>query len=88
MLAKAERAGMIAPGKATGFLTVLGSLATTIDHQGTDLVLTDAYALATSYRLTGYDAVYLELARRRNPPLATLDADLPRACRAAGGTVL
>lgn len=39
--------------------------------------------LATSHALSPYDAVYVELARRRKLPLATLDAALVRAGRAA-----
>jgi hypothetical protein len=41
-------------------------------------VLTEVYSLATRYRLTAYDASYLELALRRNLPLATLDIELNR----------
>jgi predicted nucleic acid-binding protein len=43
--------------------------------------------LAARYRLTLYDAAYLELARRRSLPLATLDQDL-RAAAAAEDIVL
>lgn len=39
--------------------------------------------LAGRHELTTYDAAYLELALRRKLPLATLDADLVRAARAA-----
>jgi len=38
--------------------------------------------LAERYRLTLYDAAYLELAVRRNLPLATLDAELQAAAKA------
>jgi len=40
--------------------------------------------LAEQYRLTAYDAAYLELARRIGLPLATLDSDLRKAATAAG----
>jgi predicted nucleic acid-binding protein len=40
------------------------------------------FRLARHYRLTVYDASYLELASRAGLPLATLDADLVRAARA------
>jgi predicted nucleic acid-binding protein len=40
------------------------------------------FNLARKYRLTFYDAVYLELAARRRLPLATLDGDLIAAARA------
>lgn len=43
--------------------------------------------LAARHRLTLYDAVYLELARRRGLPLATLDNEL-RAAAAAEDVVL
>ena len=51
---------------------------------------TDSYAwaetlhLADRYRLTLYDAAYLELAQRRKLPLATLDQELRAAAQAAG----
>jgi predicted nucleic acid-binding protein len=39
--------------------------------------------LSGQHGLTPYDAVYFELARRRKLPLATLDAELVKAARAA-----
>ena len=39
--------------------------------------------LAVSHNLTPYEAVYFELAQRRKLPLATLDAALVKAARAA-----
>jgi predicted nucleic acid-binding protein len=44
-------------------------------------VFSDVHRLALTYRLTSYDAAYLELALRRNLPLATLDAELVAACQ-------
>ena len=40
--------------------------------------------LADQYRLTIYDAIYLELAKRKRLPLATLDRSLKRAAIEAG----
>ena len=40
------------------------------------------------YDLTMYDAIYLELAIRRDLPLATLDDKLRRAASQAGVTAL
>ena len=55
------------------------------------LILTDqeadlgaAMELAIAHGLSFYDALYVELARRRQLPLATLDAALARAARAEG----
>ena len=44
-------------------------------------------ALARSYSLTAYDAMYLELALRKGVPLATFDSQLADATRKAGGRV-
>ena len=40
--------------------------------------------MAYEYRLSGYDAAYLELAIRKGLPLATLDEELRRAAVAVG----
>jgi predicted nucleic acid-binding protein len=40
--------------------------------------------LARTYKLTAYDATYLELAMRRAATLATFDVKLADAARAAG----
>jgi len=40
--------------------------------------------LADIFRLTLYDAAYLELAHRRNLPLATLDGELRAAAKSLG----
>jgi predicted nucleic acid-binding protein len=52
-----------------------------IDHEMPSVV--ELNELAVSHDLTSYDAVYFELARRRKLPLATLDAALVKALRAA-----
>jgi predicted nucleic acid-binding protein len=44
--------------------------------------------LADRFRLTLYDAAYLELAQRRQLPLATLDQELQAAAQAIGTQVL
>jgi predicted nucleic acid-binding protein len=45
-------------------------------------------ALADRFRLTLYDAAYLELAQRTSLPLASLDAELGGAARALGVPLL
>ena len=40
--------------------------------------------LARRYKLSAYDASYLELALRLGMPLATLDEDLKKAAKKAG----
>ena len=44
--------------------------------------------LCDRFGLTPYDAAYLELARRRGLPLATLDGELVRAAQAENVSLL
>jgi predicted nucleic acid-binding protein len=46
--------------------------------------LSETLNLARRYKLSAYDAAYLELALRKGLPLATLDADLEKAAKKAG----
>jgi predicted nucleic acid-binding protein len=76
-----ERRGRIDPPGSAAFLADLETLPITFDRQSdSETVL----ALARAHRLTVYDAAYLELARRLDAPLATLDRKLAAAARAAG----
>ena len=50
--------------------------------------LGDTLNLARRYRLSAYDAAYLELALRTGLPLATLDAGLAKAAATAGVQML
>ncbi|HTI80299.1 MAG TPA: type II toxin-antitoxin system VapC family toxin, partial [Acetobacteraceae bacterium] len=51
----------------------------TTDPHTEDRAWSDTLSLADRFRLTLYDATYLELAQRRGLPLATLDGDLRKA---------
>ena len=81
VLLTAERRNRLSAARAGQHLATLGALPIdTDDHTDLDA----AYDLAKTHRLSIYDAVYLELARRRNALLATLDNALRRAARAEG----
>jgi len=54
-----------------------------VDGDGTSLAFTRLSELAAKYRLSVYDAAYLELAMRRDLPLATKDGPLSNAARKA-----
>ena len=81
VLLSAERMNRLSPVRAGQHLAALAALPIETDD---DTDLSTAYELAKTYRLTIYDAVYLELAQRRNVLLATLDNALRRAARAEG----
>ena len=52
-----------------------------VDSETDGEVWSSTLSVAIRHQLTTYDAAYLELALRRELPLATLDADLRRAAR-------
>ena len=62
-------------------LAELRMLPIIIDREGDDLVWTSILGFADRFRLTIYDAAYLELAHRRALPLATSDRALRAAAR-------
>ena len=77
----AQRRGRIPDGGVWEGLNALRRIHVETDQE-TDLDA--AMELALAHRLSFYDALYLELARRRRLPLATRDAALARAARAEG----
>ena len=76
-----ERRGRLAEADTSAFLRHLGRLAITLDRSPQEAAVLD---LARRYRLTVYDAAYLELAQRAGLPLATLDTALQKAASEAG----
>jgi predicted nucleic acid-binding protein len=63
-------------------LADLAQLPIQVDLQTDQQAWNATLRLAERHQLTLYDAAYLELALRRNLPLATLDEDLRRAGKA------
>jgi len=73
-----ERRGRIEEADTAAFLRTLSRLAVAVDRNPDEC---DVLMCARRYRLTVYDASYLELARRLDAPLATLDKNLLTAAR-------
>lgn len=88
MLAREQNRGNLAASKAEAFMTELTALNIVVVDESGARVFTEVHRIALAYRLTSYDAAYLELAIRKNIPLATLDADLIRAAQAAKVAVI
>ena len=83
-LQMAIRRQRITPDYRTRCLDKIDELPITIDPDGVSEIWSTTIKLADLYRLTVYDAAYLELAQRRRLPLATLDAALSKAARESG----
>jgi predicted nucleic acid-binding protein len=84
----AVRKRRIVPDFRRAALADLALLDITTDQQTDSYAWTDTLNLADHFNLTIYAAAYLELARRRMLPLATLDQELGTAAMAIGLTVL
>ena len=85
VMAASQRRGTLSTQKAHGFLEDLRMLDIEIDSETSPRdIFVSAHSLAVKHRLTGYDAVYLELAMRKGLPLASLDSDLNKAAEAVG----
>ena len=84
VLARGETRGWITGPEVVDFLHELAALEIRVDPESGERVLTDVHRIALRYRLTSYDAAYLELALRLRLPLATLDEELRAASVSAG----
>lgn len=65
-------------------LSMLAAMNISIDSQTNHFAWTDTLQLADRFKLTSYDASYLELAQRRGLPLAALDKELLSAGKKLG----
>ena len=84
VLLAATRRGRVAEDDWPRIRTDLDALPIEIDPVSTSRTWGSVLDLAQEHRLSGYDAVYLELAVRMRLPLATLDQSLGTAARTEG----
>jgi predicted nucleic acid-binding protein len=83
-LARAEAKELVTEARSEAFLEMLQGVDIVVDTATFSHALSDTLQLARRYRLSAYDASYLELALREGLPLATLDEDLQKATKKAG----
>lgn len=84
VIAKAESQGLVTEARSEAFLEMLKGVEIHPDTATFSQALSDTLQIARRYRLSAYDAAYLELALREGLPLATLDEDLQKAAKKAG----
>ena len=82
--AKVEAKGVVTEAQSQFFIALIERLDVSTDHSTSVHALGETLNLARRYKLSAYDATYLELALRMGLPLATLDADLAKAAKKAG----
>ena len=84
VIATAEAKGLVTAARSETFLEMLKDVEIHADTATFSQALSDTLQVARRYRLSAYDASYLELALRESLALATLDEDLQKAAKKAG----
>jgi predicted nucleic acid-binding protein len=83
-LLMARRRNRVTDAQVREFIEDLAALPIQVEPASVPARWPAILALAEQYRLTAYDAAYLDLARRSGLPVATLDGDLRKAATKAG----
>lgn len=88
VISRAEAQNLTTEARSEAFLEMLAGAAIEVDEASTGHALSSVLNLARRYKLSAYDAAYLELALRQGIALATLDTDLRKAAKKAGVKIL
>ena len=83
VLLGAEKRGEVSIGEVEGFIAQLENLPIYVDPLTSHSAFNRTMALARAYKLSSYDAAYLELAVREKVPLTSLDKNLIKAAKKA-----
>ena len=84
VISRAESMGQIEETRSAHFLEIIREMNIATESIAQDVSLGSVLHLARVYKLSSYDASYLELAMRYSIPLATLDKDLIAAMKKVG----
>jgi len=79
-----RRRRKLTPDEARTAIEIIRDLPTVIDHEAAAIAFSRLVPLAAEHGLTVYDATYIELALRRQLPLASNDAPMKGAAIRAG----
>lgn len=88
VLALAEKRGRITTVKTADFISLIEGFDLEVDGDAPGRAFDHVMRLCRAHNLTAYDAIYLDLALRRQLPLATLDEPLRKAATASGVSLL
>jgi len=87
VLVKAQAKGLVSEARSAAFVGLLQDMAFATDTRTAERALGDTLQLARRFKLSSYEASYLELALREGLALATLNDQL-RAAMLQTGVVL
>ena len=81
VLLVAERRRLLSQADSSRFISLLFELPIIVDQESPERMLSEILALAREYKLSSYDASYLDLAMRKGLPLATTDMNIIAAAK-------
>jgi len=84
VLLVAERRQRINRAATVRFLELLDALSIQVEHESPERMFKEVVSLAREQEISTYDASYLDLAMRRDLPLATRDSALVKAAHRCG----
>lgn len=81
VLLVAERRKRLSQADSSRFISLLSELPIIVDQESPERMLSEILALAREYKLSSYDASYLDLAMRKGLPVATTDINIIAAAK-------
>lgn len=84
VISRAESLGLIEETRSAHFLEIIREMNVANESIAQDISFGSVLHLSRVYKLSSYDASYLDLAMRHAIPLATLDKDLMGAMKKVG----
>jgi predicted nucleic acid-binding protein len=88
VLLVAERRKQLSQSDSSRFISLLLELPIIVEPESTERTLSEILALAREYKLSSYDASYLDLAMRKGLPIATTDKNIISAARRCKVSIL
>ena len=81
VLLVAERRNRLQEADSVRFITLLSQLPIEVEHEWPEKMMKELLALGRAQNLSSYDASYLDLAMRKDCPIATLDKRIRDAAK-------
>jgi len=81
VLLVAERRKRLSQADSSRFVSLLSELPIIVEQESPERMLSEILAIAREYKLSSYDASYLDLAMRKGLPLATTDKNIIAAAK-------
>jgi len=88
VLLVADRRKRLSQADGSYFISLLFELPIIVEQESPERMLSEILALAREYKLSSYDASYLDLAMRKGLPLATTDMNIIAAAKRSSVSII